>query len=594
MDSIGGFRLVRRIGIGRRSDVYLGRAPVTVNSGGRSAAVKVFRSTTDIASIDAEIEALARSSSPHVLQLEDLATAPDGRPVLILQRLGAQTLAALLAERGEIDVGEAVTILVPIAQALAHLHEVGIAHGALSSTAVLFDGRGAPVLASLGGAAVVGSLPDGDGTPSLTPAQLAASAQVQRDYDDLTVVSRLVLAHTRPIPAVDQLEGWLADWRRQAGDERLDTRPLKGGGFCAALCDAVFELAPATPIRFGDVAAGFGSESPPTTLVRGRTASRIGSEGGRGRRGRRRVMDATASRPAWRSALHLPDWLDPIVDSAFGRARSGATPVSAGKRIPTGTTTTTAGAAVTASDRATGPEVLRREASGAGRDGDRGRRIPSRRPLVLAAVLAAALVAIALAILPPPDRSSGAPGDSGGTTVEPAAGGVPGPDAVAETGTTDSAGEPGGEAETPAPDPAAETGAINAEAIDPQAIDPGAIGGDDPAAAALALLSARSACLEQRSAPCLQAVDHPGSAAEQVDRSILQRISDGQDATIDPRLLPAYWVDTVIVGAERIGGSAIVTVTPGAAAAEEAQTTPASLLLVEGEAGWRIRDLILE
>jgi hypothetical protein len=103
------------------------------------------------------------------------------------------------------------------------------------------------------------------------------------------------------------------------------------------------------------------------------------------------------------------------------------------------------------------------------------------------------------------------------------------------------------------------------------------IDGDDPVAALEALLEQRDECFEELSVLCLDAVGEQGSAALDADRSALTAILDGGVA---PPSISAH--DAVLT--ERLGNSALLTLA--------ADSDPASVLLLKGEAGWRIRDYL--
>ena len=103
------------------------------------------------------------------------------------------------------------------------------------------------------------------------------------------------------------------------------------------------------------------------------------------------------------------------------------------------------------------------------------------------------------------------------------------------------------------------------------------VSGDDPLAALPALLARRSDCFRDLSELCLSDVDEHGSSAWEDDRAALSAlVSQAQQ----PVLLAAD--DATLV--QRLGDSALVSLGPG--------TEPASLLLLKGEAGWRIRDYL--
>lgn len=223
---IGGFRVVRTLGVGSRSEVYLGH-------GGdeRVAAIKVFGPGVELTSIDTEIEALARADHAHSLQLRDVASAPGGLPCLILERLGHGTLAHLLAGRSALSPGEAVTVLAPLVAAIGALHSSGVAHGAISASAVMFRETGAPVLASFGHATVL--------APGGSAVLLAASRAI---HDDRVAVARLaatVLARVVSASATE-LSRWLLQIERDGSPD----------GFLDELELRVFGLGVASPVRF--------------------------------------------------------------------------------------------------------------------------------------------------------------------------------------------------------------------------------------------------------------------------------------------------------------------------------------------------------
>ena len=76
---------------------------------------------------------------------------------------------------------------------------------------------------------------------------------------------------------------------------------------------------------------------------------------------------------------------------------------------------------------------------------------------------------------------------------------------------------------------------------------------------------------------CLDGVDEPGSSALDADRRAIRGILDGGEAPPHPDVRSPTLV-------ERLGDSALVDLGP--------DSDPASVLLLKGEAGWRIRDYL--
>jgi len=102
---------------------------------------------------------------------------------------------------------------------------------------------------------------------------------------------------------------------------------------------------------------------------------------------------------------------------------------------------------------------------------------------------------------------------------------------------------------------------------------------EDPLAALSVLLARREECIRLQSLLCLEDVDQPGSAALDLDRAGIVALRAGEEA----RLPSATATGARVV--ETLGDGVLIELGP--------ETAPASLLLMRGEAGWRIRDWIV-
>ncbi|TJY70749.1 serine/threonine protein kinase [Arthrobacter sp. CAU 1506] len=136
------------------------------------------------AAADRESVLLAGGSHEHLLQAHG-QVATDRGPGLLLEYAAGGSLAALVAARGPVAVGEAVTLLSPIAQALDYLHGLGVVHGDVSPGNVLFTAVGKPLLADLGVARALGSVrAPAAGTPGFkAPSRSVAEGGLDPEED---------------------------------------------------------------------------------------------------------------------------------------------------------------------------------------------------------------------------------------------------------------------------------------------------------------------------------------------------------------------------------------------------------------------------
>ncbi len=273
----------------------------------------------------------------HVQAVIDLGTAPNGDLVVVLASM-PHPLPGLLASPLRLDAGEAVTVLVPLAEALAALHEQGVVHGSIGPDAVALTDAGAPVLVLPRTARTRRMLGDAGFT-----AAMAADAAALR-----ALASRCLPGE---VAALDALE-----------------RDPGGAGV-----DALFGLAEPAPVRLDRSLAAPVDAWPPARLLlpverpAGRSAGDAGDAAGRLRpavaafaasagtslrRVRRRVWIAAGASAA---ALLLALVLLPSrgVDASAGRPPVTASPTGA----PTPTSPAPASPAAAAAP-SLGPSVV--------------------------------------------------------------------------------------------------------------------------------------------------------------------------------------------------------------------------------------------
>ena len=230
---LAGYRLVRRLGIGSRAEVFLGVAATDRAESPRTAVLKVFRRDLDPRDAGRELDALARVSSPHCVALLDVATAPGGLPLPILSRVPRGSVAQLLADRDSIEAGEAVTILAPLPSTITAMHRAGVAHSALSAASVHLGAAAEPVLVGLGHSTLFAS--------GLSIAALDGVPAVLSERDRLARLVSVVLDRVRPGSASSRLRS-LTEWlEATVGARRYE--------FAEELEQRLFDLANALPIE---------------------------------------------------------------------------------------------------------------------------------------------------------------------------------------------------------------------------------------------------------------------------------------------------------------------------------------------------------
>ena len=195
MWSVPGYDVEAMIGFGATGEVWRAREVAT----GDTVALKRLREGADPAALETlrrEATLLRTLVSPHVVRLR--AVVGD---VLVLDHAPGGSLATLLARRGFLDAGEVVTIAVGVASALVEAHALGLVHGDVSPSNVLFTADGMPLLADLGVARVAGeSLAGVDGTAEYVDPAVAAGGEPDAAADvwALAAVCHHLLAGTPP------------------------------------------------------------------------------------------------------------------------------------------------------------------------------------------------------------------------------------------------------------------------------------------------------------------------------------------------------------------------------------------------------------
>ncbi|GAA3278186.1 serine/threonine-protein kinase [Paenarthrobacter aurescens] len=220
---VPGYSISRPLGHGSSATVWL----ATRDRDGVRFAIKCARTQpvvggsagaeqarTDVARTDVarEMRLLSGLQHKHLIGIHDVLPVdggPEGTVGIVMDYASGGSLGNLVLARGRLGIGEAVTILAPIAQALDYLHANGAQHGDVSPGNILFTAEGMPLLADLGLAARVGDNPQDPGVgtlgfmepqaePPSNAGYPAGSLQPQRDVYSLGAVGWYCLTGATP------------------------------------------------------------------------------------------------------------------------------------------------------------------------------------------------------------------------------------------------------------------------------------------------------------------------------------------------------------------------------------------------------------
>ncbi|MEZ2388697.1 serine/threonine-protein kinase [bacterium RCC_150] len=199
---IPGFDPVRELGSGGSASVWLATDRAT---GNRCAVKCLTEAPVGTEPMDAEasllreVHMLSGLDHEHLVKVHGVVRLEGGfagRLGVVMDYAAGGSLGQLVSSRGRLSVGETVTILTPLAQAVAYLHRQGVTHSDVSPGNVLFTAQGKPLLADLGMSRTVG---DADAVPDQgTPGFEDPSPVVQADAETARGVGPGAVAPLQP------------------------------------------------------------------------------------------------------------------------------------------------------------------------------------------------------------------------------------------------------------------------------------------------------------------------------------------------------------------------------------------------------------
>ena len=170
--NIGRFEILRELGRGAQSVVYLARDPHLQ----REVAIKTLHlpganSQQNTQLLD-EARTVGQLRHPNIVPIFE-AGEDEGQVYLVFEYVDGRSLGEALKAGGRMTPVKAVAVLQPILDALAHAHEAGVIHRDLKPSNILIGENGVPRVMDFGIAARVESPAETGGELHGTPAYMA-------------------------------------------------------------------------------------------------------------------------------------------------------------------------------------------------------------------------------------------------------------------------------------------------------------------------------------------------------------------------------------------------------------------------------------
>ena len=186
----GGYRVLGPIGCGGEGPAW---SAVALDGPPDRVVVRVVDLAADPRH-GARLDRLRNVRHEHLARVRDVLAVGPGVAALLVDHVPGPTLAALRSARGPLSAGEAVTLAVPLADALDALHVAGLVHGDVSPANIIVGLDGRPVLVDL-----LGALTPSAGTPGFAAPEVRRGEPCEPS-GDVHALASVVLAQLGPAP----------------------------------------------------------------------------------------------------------------------------------------------------------------------------------------------------------------------------------------------------------------------------------------------------------------------------------------------------------------------------------------------------------
>jgi len=185
--TIGGFRILRRIGRGGMGAVYLAeQLSLHRNVALKSLRLDLHGHPEALERFRREAISGARINHPNIVRVYDI-TEIGGQPFIVMEYVDGISLRRLLQSRGRVKVQRAVEIMKQVLTALARAHRAHVVHRDIKPENILIDRDGVVKVADFGLASIRRADGSHDEGPHFgTPAYVSPEHAMRRPFDHRT------------------------------------------------------------------------------------------------------------------------------------------------------------------------------------------------------------------------------------------------------------------------------------------------------------------------------------------------------------------------------------------------------------------------